>query len=219
MIDKTITIVGYDSEVSPRIPFEVGRLSGDDDRVVFVHHGADAKKQAMIAPSLDADNPGSKLALAPGTEDVGQVLDEIGEWEYQPGWSVQTRYYNFPWPKGLSLFSTVDAVNWVIELTLQGGDRDEMIYMQGPFARSDAPTPEALVGEGMTEVGWGKVDGVGGEGGWIEMSYQVEGVTWKQRRYFVGFGEEVLLITAQAIDGNDEAIFGTATEIANTIKL
>lgn len=214
---EDLRIVGYDAFLAPRVPYEIQRIDDDADKVVFAHHQEEDVLQAMIAPSADAANPDSQLALAPNTEIAEHVLAKIVAVPYEPGWRIQTPAYTFAWPKGLKLWSA--EASWGFEITRIDGPTDELIYLQGPFPDGALPAPEALVAEGMTEHARGTSAAVLGDASWIEIAYDAEGSAWRQRRYFVAADDDggQFLVTAQSPAERSAEMFAFADEIVRDV--
>lgn len=191
---KNVSLRVHDWAFIPRVPFEIGRMA---ESVVFVHH---TPEQPKVRVTMRAGQPPG-IQLGPGTRDAEEVLSDFFDGEPDEGarWAlVFEAGYRFEWPENTALWSTDDSVNWAVELTIAGGPLDQMLYVQGPFLASHAPSLEALIGPGMEAVGRMNLDGSAGVIQAIELAYQHEGQPWRQWRYLVPIGpEQVVLITAQ----------------------
>ena len=206
-MSRAVAFVGYGTRVVPKVPFEVGRLSRDADDLVFVHHSAPSRK-VLLAPS----EKGMGMKIGPGTAAPEEVFAEIGEVTKTRGWRVEFASYSIPLLPGLSAWSTKDGTKWTVELTVEGGkDEDEMIYVEGPFAKGKAPQLDALVAKDMTIATTTKES--------VEATYTVGDAPWRQRRQLVALKPDgLLLITAQASDVRAAQVFSLADELAREVR-
>jgi hypothetical protein len=206
-MNRAVALVGYGTRVVPKVPFEVGRLSNDADDLVFVHHSSPPRK-VLLAPS----DKGMGMKLGSGTvaaEDVFAVVDEVAKTR---GWRLESAGYSVPMLPGLSAWSTKDGTKWTVELTVEGGnDQDEMIYVEGPFAKGGAPELDALVAKDMRVAAKTKES--------VEVTYSVADAAWRQRRQLVRLKPDaLLLITAQASDARAAKVFALADQLARETK-
>src|SRR5262249_30949075 len=142
-----VWLTGYGSLLAPRMPFEVARLS--DERIVLAHHGVTGIRQVMVAPDPgSADPTTTRVALGRDTKSVSDVLAFVETTDHARGWSLVTREWACNFPQGTTLWSTPVDAGWPFELIDVGAaERDAIIYVQGPWARVQAPVLERLVGD------------------------------------------------------------------------
>jgi hypothetical protein len=174
---KQLTLVGYGWHFVPRIPFELGRLASGD--VVVVHHAQPRLPKLRLQPY----EQGVRVALGPGTQSADEVVDDYvdGQAPEGPDWSLGFQAgYLMPWPLGTSVWSTKDHVDWPVELTLQGSQRDEMLYVQGPFERKRSVVLSGLVGPGMELASAAEWSAASGRVESIVMRHWIEQREWRQ---------------------------------------
>lgn len=214
-------VEGYDSRLVPRAPFEIGRLSSERDRIVFVHSDPAGPKRLMVAPdegATDASTAGpTGMALGPGTSSPDDVLALIEDIPFQRGWSLASRYFYLEWPRELTVWSTPTEVSWPFEMTIRGDELDEMIYVQGPF-RGTGPEPAQLVGGGMSSAGSGELRAGPQPIQWIELAYEHAGEPWRQRRCWVRLQEGTFLVTSQARLRNGPRLFELADRVSSSLR-
>lgn len=185
---------------------------------MVVHHRPPSPSRIRIAASGEQ----IKIALGPGTTTAEEVLLDFydGQPPQGPGWWLGCNGgYHLPWPAGTSVWSTQDHATWPVEITLTGGHPDEMLYVQGPFLRGQAPTLESLVGAGMTLVGRAQFTGVHGAIESIELRYSHDGCEWHQWRYLVPLTKDlVVLVTAQASSGGYQSMQMLGQTMATEVR-
>lgn len=214
MQQAQFSLTGHGWCLIPRVPFEIGSLPAGD--VVVVHH-IDQLPKLRIAVKEGGQ---LGLQLGPGTKDPLEVLEDYydGEPIEHPGFSLTFDRYEVAWPEGTAVFSTDASVSWSVELTLAGGSFDEMLYMQGPFERADAPLM-SLVGPNMTVVGTTSLEGAHGKVEALELDYLHEGQHWRQWRYLSPLdAHRVVLVTAQASTAGYAAMLALGTKVATEIR-
>jgi hypothetical protein len=206
-VNRAVAFVGYGTRVIPKLPFEVGRLSADRDDLVFVHHSPQPAK-VLLAPS----DGGMGMKLGPGTSEPEDVFAEIDEVTKTPGWRVETASYSIPMLPALSAWSTKDGTKWAVEFTIEGSkDKDEIVYLEGPFAKGDAPKLDSLVAKNMT-VSTRTSDSV-------EVTYLVGDAPWRQLRQLVPLSPDAfMLITVQAPSPRAAQVFGLSRQLAVDMK-
>jgi hypothetical protein len=226
-------VTGYGSVLVPRPPFEVARRAGDAG-VILAHHGASGLRSLLVQPnplvkSAEQGAP-TRVALGPKTADLSEVLAFVEKMSFVASWSIVARAdsdaaaggstFCCAFPSGTTLWSTPWDVPWPFELTAGSKRRDEMVYLQGPFAGADCPSFDELVGEGMMRTDGGQLDSVAGTCDWLELRYTFDAAEWRQRRAIVPLGAGLAaLVTSQAAAASSPAAFEAAAEIVRTLAL
>jgi hypothetical protein len=170
------------------------------------------------------------LALGPGTSDFLEVVTLIAETSYVASWSILARadptaadggtVLRCTLPSGTTLWSTSPDVTWPFEVTAGGHQRDEVTYVQGPFAAAQCPRLDDFTGESMTRTNSGQSGGVAGKCDWLESRYVRDSAEWRQRRTIVPLGAGlVALVTSRATAWKPGTAFEAAGEIVRSLAL
>ncbi len=177
--------------------------------MVVVHNPPEGTRSLIAAPALGDEDPESmRVGFGRDTETVADVLAFTETTSFTAGWRLVANTfdrsgggYELDLPAEWTVWSTPRRVDWCFEMTPPGdGPPDAMLYVQWPLALDRAPALERLVGVGMDEVQRGTVEGRGGPCRFIELSYEHDGVEWRQRRYLVPVGDGCrLLATVQGL--------------------
>jgi hypothetical protein len=205
------------------VPFELA-YRPDGVSIVLAHHSEVGVRSVMVEPHPagddGADSAPTGVVLGPDTAAASDVLSTVEETEFEPGWSIVTPKFRCVWPKGTSVWSTPNEIGWDFELTLGEDPGDAMTYVQGPLPPAECLSLDAMIGEGMRAGAREKMPGRAGEGEWLELHYERDGVAWIQRRNIMPLGDDaVALVTAQAPEPAAEAAFAVAAEVAKSIAL
>lgn len=148
---------------------------------------------------------------------VAKLADE-GVLEQGPAhrrWVIAAPGFSVPWPDDLRLLGTKPGAPWAFEL--YGSRADALIFCRGPLrGAGQVPAPPDLVAPGQQVV----ADGMGDPRPWLELEYDHEGVTFRQRHiYAVPEPETVVLVTAQAPADAAGSLMAAAMEIAAGVEL
>lgn len=226
-------LTGFGFVLVPHTPFEIARRAGDEG-VILAHHGQSGVRSVLVQPNplvkQAGQGPAARLALGPQTSGVSEVLAFVEETDLVTSWTVVARAdssaasagatLRCAFPDGTTLWSTPWDVSWPFEVTTGGTRRDEISYVQGPFAPAEYPPLDELVAAGMRRAGKGRIDGVQGPCEWLDLHYTFDSVEWQQRRAIVPLGLGLdALVTSQATAPNSAVAFRAAEELVASLAL
>jgi hypothetical protein len=173
-------VSGFGWTLLPRAPFWLEQVGGPRTLLVE-HNNAAGLKRATLR--LDESPPG--VDLDEGTTSLQELLDLLPG----PGldhWQIETTVFTLPWPDGFAVQSSPDPPGF----DLLGAD-NTLVYVQGPFDRTDLPAPRAMAATDQTIVRHGPT--------WVDLAYTDGGKRWRQTHRVVDLGEGVVLVvTSQA---------------------
>lgn len=153
--------------------------------------------------STGADGP--VIQLEPQVASLKDAILESGTVVSGPDWRVIAQdAASVPLIAGMSVRTEAEggAALWVLA---PGTSIEERIELNGPYPR--APQPTQLLFPGAFLEGSGESDGII----WHSLSYQAEGVSWRQRFYVLAMdGGAVMLLKVQARASAAETAFGLA---------
>jgi hypothetical protein len=162
-------VTGYGSKLVPRVPFclsfrppKLAIESGDN--VVF------------FGPAGDG------LGFSPkGAATVEDVTLDITEYPRLPTYSVHTQHFGFPVTDHVNVYSATETSGHSFEVQLaDAAHRDEMLWVQGPFA---GPLDLTHATGSLVTVAEGTVEKSNGAVRWRECQYPLDGSTWHKRFY------------------------------------
>jgi hypothetical protein len=120
--------------------------------------------------TLEPIDGGVRAALGPGIADASALLEVSSAVPRQPGWSLELESgSSLSWPTETTIYSSNNGCGF--ELTTPDGQRDEMLWAEGPF--STLAQPE-FFGEGREL----SADGLHGVIRGTEVDYVLEGAQW-----------------------------------------
>jgi hypothetical protein len=186
---------GFGLRVIPYAPYKM-RHGSCGENVLEVQHGA---KYAQVHPNKTG---GHTSKIAEGTASLAEVVNvELGH--ESPTWIIEAEFYSCPFPKGYWLCSTDGQISQ-FELL---GESDELIFFQSP---KRMPPVAQLVANGQEVVRLQDDP----ETGWIELSYDHDGIAHRQRHQVLTRTPHNLALTVQApsdvFDGAREAMLSMA---------
>jgi hypothetical protein len=122
----------------------------------------------------------------PDAEDLADPVADIIEGPRQPEWWLDAGFYAMPLPPGWTALATGDSspAFYLVRET------DRMVFVQTARNR---PTLDALAAPGQSVIDRGTDD----RAEWVELSYVLEGVAWRQRHTLMRSTLPVM-VTAQA---------------------
>lgn len=166
------------------------------------------RRKALIEPTGDK----FKAALATGTKFAAEVFLAEAVPAAMPGaegWTLSTPHFWCAWPERFSLHY---AAHTVFVLVGQGGDS---VFVQGPL---DSPQFQL---ESLLESNQAIVDrGVTHSHNWIEVDYELQGKSMRQRHYACRIHQRrLMIVTAQSVKEMATATWYATDEMVRTIRL
>lgn len=212
-------IEGHGARIALRRPVHLIPPSTSDEPVQIISEADGRRTLRAFTGEPEPDQVG--LVKVVGgvylvSADEALRLDRLGEAEPSPHdgpWRVVVADAVCDWPRGLE----IDAFGGElprIELRRFAQLRDVMVVVRGPALPEDIPSIDGLVAPGQD------IEAAHPEASppWIELRYDYDDDTWRQRHYRVQVGPRVLLVTAQATEGAAEEIFADAEIVAGSLR-
>jgi len=143
---------------------------------------------------------------------VGFSLEPDGPAE--TSWKIETPGFTCAWPDHMKITILPHRLNrWEFELARGEG----VVFLRGPLVgASETPAPHNLIAPGQRIV----ASDMSSDETWLELAYEHEGKPWRQKhRYSVPAPMTVVLVTAQAPEGDHEPLFAAVDEIAKSVRL
>jgi hypothetical protein len=214
-------LVGYQLQIEPRAPFTLGRAPAGPrshpDALVLSHLRPGGPDSVTVIPgeTTAAGDGGTHVVLGEGMNDatpVGRFLPAAPTRK----WQVTTPAYRVDLPQGYVVKSTVPAAPWPFEYHGIEERDGGMIVMRGPLRGARVPPPPALVAAGQEQVD----EDLACQTPWVEVEYQRQGVTWRQRHLYAVLAQEtVVLVSAQAPVQTAATIMADALRVASSVEL
>lgn len=196
-------IAGFGLIVTPHAPFRVRHADESAAAIDVEHDSLKGRRFARVIP----ENGSYECKIDRVTESLSDVL------EIQPGpdtddWRIETSIFTCCWPHGYLLCSN-DYPNDPGPFDLVGV-HDELIYIQKPKVMPDI---EEMCGPDQTIVNTGR----DADSGWIELEYDHEGVSWRQRHEVVTLPGCRFVVTMQSPSQFAGEAVATAQQVAQSL--
>ena len=181
-------VIGFGCTLLPRAPYRFEQRT-DGGPALEIGHG----ERSVV---LRLRGGARAFTLGSGVAEVGDVVD-VSDGPAHDYWRIETSVYSMRWPAGYVLASSPDGASM---FDLLGPD-DALMYLQGPFPLERLPSFERVAAPGQQIVATGVKSGVP----FVELSYEHDGIPWRQRHYRIEHGNTAVMLTTQAPLANASA--------------
>lgn len=187
-----VRITGHGLDLLPAPPYMV---RADGERLELTGLIDDHEHQQVIAAGDHLDPALGELTAGPR-----------GEWRVEVG-----GVYSIDWYGDLALVSAPDPDRPPFCMFSDLGG--SLAYVQGPMPADQVPERQRMRADDQREVSRGEDPGP-----WIELAYEHEGTSWRQRHIRLEFGlDHAVVVTTQARAGVADRIHEAASRLAISI--
>ena len=188
----------------PRAPFRARHADGPAPAIDIEHDSPAGRLFARVI----SDNGGYHSKIDQCTKSLSDVVD-VQRGPAIDEWRIETSIFTCCWPQGYQLCSNSFPDDpGPFDLI---GVNDELIYIQKPKV---LPHVEKMVAPNQTVVDVH----CGHESEWIELEYDHDGESWRQRHEVVLLLGERFVVTMQSLSDSVEATVDAARQVARSLR-